>query len=119
MEQTFGRKLRAERKRSGKTMAVVASHLGFSVPYLSDIERDRRNPPARELVEKIAVLLECPPADLLEAAAVTRGSCELDLSDSVSNEARAVATAMWRQWPLSSQQLTEIEKVLKKGESKK
>ena len=43
---TFGERVRAERKRSGRTMRSVAAEAGISAAYLCDIEQGRRDCPS-------------------------------------------------------------------------
>ncbi len=44
-----GRKLRTERHRQGRTLADVAEHAGVSTPYLSEVERGRKEPSSEVL----------------------------------------------------------------------
>ncbi|MDG9669585.1 helix-turn-helix domain-containing protein [Hahella sp. CR1] len=46
----FGQKMRDLRKQKGLTQEDVAKACGFKRPYLSDIERGKRNISARSLV---------------------------------------------------------------------
>jgi transcriptional regulator with XRE-family HTH domain len=61
---TFGQAIAAERKKRGwrrKDLAariVKADGTSISPQYLDDIERDRRNPPAEDLLEQIAAALD-------------------------------------------------------------
>lgn len=58
MPRRFGDELRRLRIEAGKTMAELAESLGISVPYLSDVERGRRNPFTTERIMFIAELLQ-------------------------------------------------------------
>ena len=50
----FLQKKRMERQLTLRKMAEL---LGFSAPYLTDIEKDRRNPPEMESLEQISKVL--------------------------------------------------------------
>ena len=66
---TYGEMIRAARKAAGKTQAEVAEHMGFSGPYLCDLERDRRGPLDAERTMRLADLLGLD-ADALRSAAL-------------------------------------------------
>lgn len=51
--QTVGQRIRAQRTRQKLDLKRAADSIGISLPYLSRIERDERNPPYRTL-ERIA-----------------------------------------------------------------
>lgn len=55
--------LRDMRKRAGKTLRQVASELGLSPPYISDIERGNRSIPEGR-IEQIATVLGVDPKEL-------------------------------------------------------
>lgn len=67
---TPGAYIRARREAAGKTLQKVADEIGFSVPYLSDVERGRRYVPrsrsAREALCE-AIGAELGEVDRLEA----------------------------------------------------
>ncbi|MBX6423334.1 helix-turn-helix transcriptional regulator [Thermosulfurimonas sp. F29] len=79
----FGVALREARKHAGLRLSDVAGMMGWSVVYLSDIERGRRNPPAPEKIVKLAEILKIPAGVLLEAAARTWREIRLPLDDNV------------------------------------
>ena len=61
---TFGEVIAAERKKRGLSQKDLALRVQredgstISPQYLNDIERNRRNPPSEELIEKFAGALE-------------------------------------------------------------
>ena len=69
----LGEVLRDERHRQGRTLADVADRAAVSLPYLSEVERGRKEV-SSELLGSICRALELPLADALErsAAAVRR-----------------------------------------------
>ena len=113
--EEFGTMLRRLREASGKSMGALARHLGHSVPYLSDIERNQRGALGAQKIQQAAEFLEVSAQALLVAAAQERSV--LDVPESVSPEAMEVgvqfASAMHR---LDDDQLREIQKILAQGE---
>lgn len=55
--QNFGEFLQKKREERQITLRKMASDLGMSAPYLSDIEKGRRNPPEMEKLQLIAQIL--------------------------------------------------------------
>ena len=53
----FGDFLQKKRMERQITLRKMAELLGFSAPYLTDIEKDRRNPPEMESLEQISKIL--------------------------------------------------------------
>jgi len=115
-KRTFGQILRASRVEAQKTLKGVADCLGWSVVYLSDIERGRRNPPAAEDIKKIADCIGCPASQLLDQADLDRERVEIPLTNTGrSNEA---ALALARRWTdLTEDQLHHIMKIVKEEET--
>ena len=55
--QNFGAFLQSKREEKKITLRKMAELLGFSAPFLSDVEKDRRNPPDLAKLELIAKIL--------------------------------------------------------------
>ena len=55
--QNFGAFLQSKREEKKITLRKMADMLGFSAPFLSDVEKDRRNPPELAKLELIAEIL--------------------------------------------------------------
>ena len=53
----FGAFIQRKREEKGITLRKMAEMLGFSAPFLSDVEKDRRNPPELAKLELIAQIL--------------------------------------------------------------
>ena len=53
----FGEFLQKKREEKRITLRKMADLLGFSAPFLSDVEKDRRNPPDLPKLEQIAEIL--------------------------------------------------------------
>ena len=54
----FGAFLQQKREEKGITLRKMAEMLGYSAPFLSDVEKDRRNPPELAKLEQIARILD-------------------------------------------------------------
>lgn len=53
----FGEFLQKKREEKKVTLRKMADMLGFSAPFLSDVEKDRRNPPVIDKLEMIVSIL--------------------------------------------------------------
>jgi transcriptional regulator with XRE-family HTH domain len=66
MGESFGQVLGAARRRTGLSQRELAARIlkedgePISPQYLNDLERDRRNPPARHFLRQLATALELP-----------------------------------------------------------
>jgi transcriptional regulator with XRE-family HTH domain len=80
---TFGQTLAQARKHAGLSQRELAARIlkedgeAISPQYLNDLERDRRNPPARHLLAQFASVLGVP-ADYLDFLA---GQLPVDLRE--------------------------------------
>lgn len=114
----FGEHVRRLREQASKSMRAMADAVGVSVVYISDIERGRRNPPQGEKLARMAQCLEVDVNDLEEIAAKERRRVELELSeqDSVISDA---ALTLARRWDsITSEEASQIIKLLSKEERK-
>lgn len=57
VEQSFGEFIAKKREEKKITLREMAKLLKITPPYLSDIEKDRRNSPEREKLDEIATIL--------------------------------------------------------------
>jgi transcriptional regulator with XRE-family HTH domain len=63
---TFGRTLTDARRKAGLSQRELAARIlkedgePISPQYLNDLERDRRNPPARYLLKQLSEVLQLP-----------------------------------------------------------
>ena len=57
VEKSFGRFIAKKREENRITLREMARLLKITPPYLSDIEKGRRNPPEREKLDQIAKIL--------------------------------------------------------------
>ena len=77
----YGGLLRKARLESGKTLHEIATTIGRTVPYLSDVERGRRRalPDVETLL--ICELLGENPRPLLEAGIREKGFVSVDMTN--------------------------------------
>jgi len=112
MNESYGKMSRRLRLAANRTMGDVADLLSLSVVYVSDMERDKRNPPTKETILKLAAFLEARPDPLLAAAAQARGAFTLD-AKVASPTAMEVGAALMRGWTdLTDEDLEKIRNVL-------
>jgi transcriptional regulator with XRE-family HTH domain len=107
--KSFGATLRFARKRAKKTMKDVSIFLGKSIPYIADVERDRRAPFSITIILKLEKYLNTPPNELLNSALVTQDSFRLNIK---SPPQRELATALMRGWPTLSDDKAQMMKKL-------
>lgn len=62
---TLGQSISEARKSAGLTQGELGKRTGFSVPYLSDVERDRTHPSLKALL-KLSRALKVTPGFLLD-----------------------------------------------------
>ena len=95
---TFGSFLQA--KRAGKkTLRAFAADIGVTPGYISDIENDRRDPPGKELLDKMAEVLGITGSELVQfydLAGQGRKEVSPDLPEYIMNSdvSNAVRTAL-------------------------
>lgn len=84
----FGDFLAKKRTQKEITLRKMAELLGVSAPFLSDVEKDRRNPLEMEKLELLAQILVLSPEDkaiMLDLAGKKRNSVAPDLPDYIMN----------------------------------
>jgi transcriptional regulator with XRE-family HTH domain len=79
MSAVFGERLRDLRFKAGYSVAALARHLGYSTPYVSDVERGHRLPFDEKTIRKAASFLNVDPEPLLRAAEEARGTIRFDI----------------------------------------
>ncbi len=82
--QNFGEFLQKKREEKQITLRKMAEMLGFSAPFLSDVEKDRRNPPDMEKLSMLAEILQLSEEDkslMLDLAGRKRNSVAPDLPE--------------------------------------
>lgn len=81
---SFGDFLQEKRKESELTLRALAEKLGWSAPYLTDIEKGRRNPPDLEklnMLSDIFNLSEDEKKEMMELAGKKRDTIAPDLPE--------------------------------------
>jgi transcriptional regulator with XRE-family HTH domain len=88
--QNFGEFVQEKREDKQITLRKFADTIGFSAPFWSDVEKDRRNPPEIDklhLIAQILNLTESENAIMLDLAGKKRNSVAPDLPDYIRNAA--------------------------------
>lgn len=110
--KTFGEMVRDLRVKKKMHLSRLAEALNCSVVYVSDIERDRRNPPSFDKIITIAETLGVDPNQLLKLAAQTKKKVELEI-DNVDEKRESTALMLARSWKkLEDDEIEEIKKIL-------
>lgn len=81
---TFGRYIREKRLARDMTMREICSSMALSLPYMSDIENDRRHPMDKERLAKLMHILnldEKEQQELYDLAGRARETISPDLTD--------------------------------------
>lgn len=81
MSNKFGKLLRKYRNDSKLRLLDVAQKMSWSVVYLADIEKGRRNPPDENKIFQLAAILNKDPYSLMEALYQDNEKIELILTD--------------------------------------
>ena len=82
--QNFGEFLQRKRTEKQITLRKMAEMIGITAPYLTDIEKDRRNHPEKEKLELISQILMLNDEDkttMYDLAGKKRNSVAPDLPD--------------------------------------
>ncbi len=82
--RNFGEFVQEKREEKQMTLRKFADAIGFSAPFWSDVEKDRRNPPEidkLQLVARILNLTESENALMLDLAGKKRNAVAPDLPD--------------------------------------
>lgn len=113
---TFGGLLREIREQAGKTLKDLAEHMKWSVVYLSDIERSKRNPPNPSDIKRICDFFDCRATPLIDMANKQRSRVELSIGpdDGAVTDAALMLARRWTE--LTEEEAHEIMAILNKSE---
>ena len=84
MSSKFGDYIAEKRKKWDITLRGMAEKLEIAAPYLSDIEKGRRNPPNIDMLEKMALFLKLSAfekSELFDLAGKERNEVSPDLPE--------------------------------------
>lgn len=82
--KNFGEFLQKKREEKKITLRKLADMLGFSAPFLSDVEKDRRNPPEYDKLTQIVEILDLNESEqelMFNLAGKRRNTVAPDLPD--------------------------------------
>lgn len=113
----YGKRLREIRLKADWSMGQLARELGFTVPYISDIEHGRRQPLSDDLTVRVANLLGADSKELLRLAGISRRSVSFD-TGSASDKAREAISALHRQFPTMAESDWDVLLEALKGKHK-
>ena len=115
-QSSFGGMVRALREGMGKTLKDFAAYMGWSIVYVSDIERGRRNPPSLDALKKMSSFLHCDEGFLIDKANKARNRVEIELKG--NPETINTALLLARRWSdLTEQQLSDITEIINKKDA--
>lgn len=83
-EMSFGEFIAKKREEKKITLREMARLLKITPPYLSDIEKERRNPPDRDKLDELANILSLSEDEcryMYDLAGKKRNSISVDLPD--------------------------------------
>ena len=106
----FGELIRKARQKKGISLRSLGDLLGYSAPYLSDVENGRRNPFPEDRWKGVADLLGLDMSEMRMAASMSTGKFILPAATKTHNRVAAKLVSSWL--TLSVNQLREIEKIL-------
>jgi transcriptional regulator with XRE-family HTH domain len=84
VEQSFGEFIASKREEKKITLREMARLLKITPPYLSDIEKDRRNSPDKDRLDEIAAILSLSEEEcryMYDLAGKKRNSISPDLPE--------------------------------------
>ena len=111
MAESFGNKLKSERRSKGISQRGLAEKIGVDFSYISKVENDRLAPPSAETIEKIADALEISKEELLSAS----GKIPTNIKEMFSGNMSAIEFINEAQkMGLSDKEWKELSKSLKK-----
>jgi transcriptional regulator with XRE-family HTH domain len=93
----FADVIRKRRKESGLTLLQVATAVGTSVPYISELERGIKQPPSSEVIQKLAAVLGLDGRDLQKEALLSRREVPLNV-EGAGVEGRKLAVLLARRF---------------------
>ncbi len=114
----FADSIRHRRKQLELTLSQVAEQMGWSVPYVSELERGVKQPPPDDNVHRLALVLQLDPQTLVDEAAMSRRSIEIDL-EGVGQMQRQLALLLARRFyhGLSDEEAEALIKSLQQVEA--
>ena len=83
-EMSFGEFIAKKREEKKRTLREMARLLKITPPYLSDIEKERRNPPDKDKLDELANILSLSEDEcryMYDLAGKKRNSIAVDLPD--------------------------------------
>ena len=113
----FADTIRHRRKQLHMTLSQVAEQMGWSIPYVSELERGVKQPPPNDSVQRLAIVLDLDPQQLIHEATLSRRTIEIDL-EGVGLMQRELALLLARRFDqgLSDEEAQALIERLRNGE---
>lgn len=92
--KSFGEFLHAKRLEKGVSYRELADVINVTAPYISDIEKERRNAPVMEKLEKLSVyfgLTEEEKTEMFDLAGKKKDDLPPDLPDYIKGHDQVIA----------------------------
>ena len=114
--RTFGSELRGIREAKQATLKGLAEVIDVSIVYISDVERDRRNPPPADRIAKLLKFLDATERldEMLMLAAVARNTVEISIENKSEATIKAIASLARRADDIPASTWDEILKLVPK-----
>lgn len=115
---TFGKTLKAARKKQRITLRELGAHVNLSVGYLSDIEREERRPPAIEIIKKMEERLGLTDNRLQKIAKQARNIAPTVMAQKIKTSPRLCEVLMRAGADLSNAQFKQVVKFMESLQEK-
>jgi transcriptional regulator with XRE-family HTH domain len=115
--RTFGSELRRIREAQQATLKDLAEVIDVSIVFISDVERDRRNPPPSDRIARLLDFLGATERldEMLMLAAVSRNTVEISIENKPEATIKAIASLARRADDIPESMWNEILKLVSKG----
>lgn len=120
MEMTFGKFLDQKRREAQISARQLAEQLGVSAMYVSSVQRDRKPPPTKDILDKMCYILELEDGDkdlFYDLAAKGRNEVSQDLPNYImDNEIVRAALRTAKEHDVNDKEWEDfIKKISEKG----
>ena len=104
----FGERVRKLRQESGISITELASRLGVTKVYVSDVELGRRSPFSLARIKQVSDVLGCDPFELYVLSVRSRGHVTLPMEGVDDRQSRLASVLSYRWNDFSSDELDKL-----------
>ena len=117
--KTFGSHIKTLRAARNIGQRELARNIGISPSYLNDIENNKRLPPRKEIIKKIAYILEANLENLYDLAGKPKNKIPPDIPDIIrkNNEIPSLLRTI-KSYGLNSREIRIIKKAIEESNMK-